>query len=89
MTGPIVHGTYGGYQACRPAGVVCDPCRRACAEYQRRYRKANPDKQAAARRLSNARVRALGRLAKMYPVEFRKLYDEEIVEMQRREAAQR
>ena len=71
-------GTYAGYQVHRMAKQdACGPCKAAANAYQAAYRKRNP--QSVVRRLAaqEARRRALRRLAKRHPGEFRALYDEE------------
>lgn len=74
----IAHGTYGGSQLHRRRGEdVCDPCKKAAAEYLRQYRKSRPDKYAAERARNDARGRALTRLAARHQVEFAAIYEEE------------
>jgi hypothetical protein len=75
----IKHGTYGGYQAHKLKGIpICEPCRLANNAYQRDYRKTNPDRQAVNVARQHARDRALRKLARAHPVEFRALYDAEL-----------
>jgi hypothetical protein len=70
-------GTYGGYQAhLRRKETPCQPCRDAAAEYQRNWR-MNEAKRAVERQTTAARHRALTRLARAHPVEYRRLYAEE------------
>lgn len=79
-------GTYAGYQAHRKANEeACTPCLVANREYLRDYRKRNPGYLAADAARRGARDRALRRLARLHPGEFRALYDVELVELKRRQ----
>lgn len=72
------HGTYAGYQRHRNDGEdPCGLCREANAAYQRDIRGRSPDLAQRGRDASNARSRALTRLANEYEQRFRELYDEE------------
>ncbi len=74
----IIHGTYGGAQLHRKRGEdMCDPCRKAAADYMRQYRRNRPDKYAQQRAVQDARGRALTRLAARHSVEFAAIYEEE------------
>lgn len=68
------HGTYAGYQA----GCRAECCRTALRDYMRDYRANNPRAYGRERLRSNARQRALWRLAELHPDEFQSLYLDEI-----------
>lgn len=51
--------------------------RNARAKYMRHYRDANPDKALHARRVADARRRALQRLVELHPADMQRLYDAE------------
>lgn len=73
----INHGTYYGAQQHRKAGEKpCEECRKALDEYQNNYRRGKG--QQSSRLYSRARSRALTRLSKAHPEEYRKYYRAEI-----------
>lgn len=78
----IEHGTtYGMAQRCyklRPDGI-CEPCREARNEYLAKWRKTHPKVAQATLDRNTARVRAMVRLARAFPVEFQKFFNEEVV----------
>jgi hypothetical protein len=66
----VKHGTYGGYQAHRRLDeTACGPCLRANSNYKIKQRSTG---------VENARERALRRLARLHPSEFRRLYYAEL-----------
>lgn len=70
------HGTYAGYQRHIRAGdTPCDECRTANTLYVRAWRARGG--MASTRAASNARARALARLARMHPSDYRALYLQE------------
>ena len=72
-------GTYGGYQAHGQRGEErCDACKEASRRYQSQRRKTYPRAQAAEKAKEYARDRALRKLARLHPAEFRVLYDAEL-----------
>lgn len=75
-------GTYGGYQRCkrRPAGA-CAPCRRANADYIRRWRQDRSVSYACEKSKQLCRDRALRRLAALHPADLRALYEEELAKL--------
>lgn len=74
----MTHGTYAGFMRhYRRKETPCEPCRQARNTYMARYRESHPDAYDYDKRMTNARSRALWRLAKQYPQEFRKFFDEE------------
>lgn len=87
----IEHGSdYAAYQQCKrkSPGGACPPCKAAHAAYKRQWRADRPLAAAVEYRLTRAQGRALWRLARMHPVMFRALVDEELSKgEQRREAA--
>lgn len=54
-----------------------DACRKAKSAYMRRYRNQHPEDYAYEKRMNGARNRALWRLARAHPDEFRAMVDEE------------
>lgn len=67
-------GTYAGAQRHYRSGEdICDECRIARNEYQRKHRKTNPND----RERNKARARALWRLAAMHHDDFERLYVDE------------
>jgi hypothetical protein len=79
MNGPARCGTPAGYQRHRRRNEQpCDDCRVANAAYMRDFRQRKPEFAAKARASSNARSRAVWRLAARYPDEYRQLLREEI-----------
>jgi hypothetical protein len=75
--------SYGEYQRRKRAGLLdCPGCRTAATTYHRERRRANPE----VRRREQAKVaaydRALRRLAKRHPVEFRTFLTEEQAKIQ-------
>jgi hypothetical protein len=88
MTVEIQHGhSYGEAQKCRKRnGRACPPCRRQMADYLAQWRKERPLAWGVEKVKQNARMRAMWRLARMHPVVFRALVDEELAkDEQRRE----
>lgn len=85
----IRHGTsYGEAQKCRKRnGRACSPCLQQLADYLARWRRERPLAAHRAQRVDKARERALWRLARMYPVLFRALTDEELSKDEQRDAA--
>lgn len=78
--GDIEHGTtYAASQKCyrRPEGR-CSACKRVSREYMAEYRKSHPEYANRNGDLGNARARALWRLARMYPQQFRALVADEL-----------
>jgi len=70
-------GTYAAYQRHIKRGERPDTkCRKAAAEYSRR-RRQNPEVRRRQVAQDTARTRALSRLAKMHPAQYRVLYEEE------------
>lgn len=75
----IKHGTYGGAQKCvKRAEGTCDECRAARAAYIREYRASHVEGQKWEKAKSNARLRALWKLAGQHDAEFRALVAEEM-----------
>lgn len=73
-----VCGTHGGYQKHgRKGETPCEPCRQAHAAYMRQYRDEYPANYEHEKRRRSARDRALRRLARAYPDDFRRLLAEE------------
>jgi len=69
------HGTRAGFQThYRRGDTPCDECRQADRDYQALHRKRSQKY----RIRNRARSRALQRLARRYPVEFRSLLIEEL-----------
>lgn len=71
-----------GYERHRVLGTpTCDECRAANAAYRRAWRAAHrtPEVLAQRARYMAARGRALTRLAKAYPAQFRDYLDEELM----------
>lgn len=79
MDDGINHGSYAGYQVCqrRPEGS-CEECRKATREYMAEYRKRRPEVQARERLKRRARERALWKLARQFPREYRVLVHDEM-----------
>lgn len=80
MNAPIEHGTTRGHYRCqrRPEGA-CGPCKAAKNAYMRRLRSsATPQQKEWARKSTNARNKALWRLADIYRDHFNRLVDEEL-----------
>lgn len=72
------HGTPAGHSAhVRAGSPPCEPCRDARSAYVREFR-ARPDAAPRVRRGNRARSRALWRLARMYPDDYRRLMAEEL-----------
>lgn len=72
-------GTQSGYQAHGRRGEPrCEPCKKAHREYVAAWRRAYPRTQQHESEKQLARNRALRRLARLHPGEFRTLYDEEL-----------
>lgn len=72
-------GTPAGYQAHRKRKEpACDACRRANAEYTAAVRASNPGLYAQNVANNSARSRAMTRLARLHPDEFKALYREEL-----------
>lgn len=70
-------GTTKGYFAHLKLGEpTCQPCRDAQAAYMRDWRERTG--MVATRRTSNARSRALSKLARMYPRDYQRLYRAEL-----------
>lgn len=77
-------GTYAGYQAHgRRKEQSCAVCQAAAAEYMREYRATKPDAYKRERFRAAARERALWKLAKLHPVQFRQLYIAEMANARR------
>lgn len=73
---PLLCGTSAGYiRHIRAGQTACDDCRAAHALYVRLWRARGG--MAATRATNEARRRAMARLARMHPTEFRALYLEE------------
>lgn len=74
----LLCGTYAGYvrHVKVTKDVPCDECRAAATLYHRIYRQ-RPGVRARELDRERDRQRALSRLARMHPTEFRALYDEE------------
>lgn len=74
---PIACGTYAGYQKhLRSQETPCDDCKAANAAMSRERRR-DPREMYLHDKRKRARLRALSRLAKAYPEEYRRLYSEE------------
>jgi stalled ribosome alternative rescue factor ArfA len=77
-------GTYAGYQAHRKAGEdACAECRKASAAYMRENRRTWRQTYRANAARQNARVRALRRLAQLYPDVLEALLQDELRRMRR------
>ena len=73
----IPHGTYGGYQQELRRGMdPCNDCREALSVYQTQRRRQPQFHNA--RRMRNAKVRALWRLAELHPIDMKRLYEAEL-----------
>jgi uncharacterized membrane protein YccC len=73
------HGTYAAYQRHRNTGSEpCTECRKAATRYMANYRASKPERRVAEIERATARNRALSRLAKLHPAQFRALYREEL-----------
>jgi hypothetical protein len=71
-------GTYGGYQRHRRHKTeICEPCRKANADYHARRRELNPDLRLTDRRGEAARARARRRLSEEFEARYRELLNEE------------
>jgi hypothetical protein len=57
--------------------TVCAGCKKANNDYHREHRKTHPERRAYDRRTALARSRALERLAKLHPTEFKTILREE------------
>lgn len=72
-------GSYAGWNRHVKADEKpCAPCIRAQTEYLNNYRAAHPEYGTKNRKRALARSRALTRLMREYPAQFRKLYNEEL-----------
>lgn len=70
------HGTPSGWAAHQRRGErPCDPCYRAKQEYDRR-RKSAPVQVIKSRLSARAQIKAYGELARRYPDEYQRLYQE-------------
>lgn len=78
---PIVedwHGTTAGWNRHNRDHIpMCDPCRKAHADYMRDYRRNNTQAREKNNRLTRAQTRALWRLKDLHPDEFQALVAEE------------
>lgn len=75
--------SYAAYQRRKKSGLPdCPGCRAAAATHHREYRRANPEVRRRERARLSAYDRAMRRLAKLYPVEFRALVAEERAKIQ-------
>lgn len=73
----VEHGTYSGWNwHMRRHEPACDACRAANSQYQDEWRKTSKGKRSSAIDV-RARGRALTRLARMHPSDYRDLYAEE------------
>jgi hypothetical protein len=73
------HGTYAAYQThLRFKTEPCHACRKARNRYMAEYRARRPETLAIDVATAAARLRALKRLAKLHPTQYRALYRQEL-----------
>lgn len=88
MTRLIKHGTEYGYKLCsRREEGACAECREVNQRKMALWRESNPDALAQQRRHQIARVRAMRRMARMFPEEFQAILDEELAAEKRKAEA--
>ena len=71
------HGTYGGYQAEKRAGLeACDACREAYNSYMAEYRRTNPASREKNLAYTRARNRAIRELISRHRSEYMRIYND-------------
>lgn len=83
----IEHGTPRGYQQHREAGTPpCDACRRASADYQADWRARTGSRDA--RRNSYAVSKTIRDMRRLYPITYRRLYEQHAAAWERENGAE-